>query len=60
MHFHRVFRDPLEQSLLVIRVASWLAPSVQRAAWRREWEAEVWHASMFIRERGYSPAQARA
>lgn len=29
---------------LFLRAASWLLPREQRAEWRREWEAELWHA----------------
>lgn len=37
--------------LLLIRAASLLVPPVWRSEWRREWEAEIWHASLDLRER---------
>lgn len=40
---------------LFLRAASWLLPREQRAEWRREWEAELWHA----RRSGVSPRQWR-
>jgi len=37
--------------LLLIRAAGLLVPVLWRAEWRREWEAELWHASRALEQR---------
>ncbi len=51
---------PLQESLIVIRLASLLVPAPQRSAWRKEWEGEMWHASLLYEERGYSRSAVRS
>lgn len=57
---HLPLPSPLQESLFIIRLASVLVPGSQRSAWRREWEGEMWHASMLLKERGFSPSVARS
>jgi hypothetical protein len=52
--------SPLQESLFLIRLASLLVPAQRRSAWRKEWEGEMWHASMLLEERGYSRSAARS
>ena len=58
--FHTFLPSPLQESLFLIRLASLLVPPVQRSAWRKEWEGEMWHASMLLEQRGYSQSAARS
>src|SRR5581483_12199303 len=52
--------DTLERSLLFVRIASLLVPACLRTEWRMEWEAELQHAFLRMRERGDSEAQAQS
>jgi hypothetical protein len=40
--------------LLLVRAASWLAPSAEREEWRREWESEIRNAARVLGCRGCS------
>jgi len=40
--------------LLLVRAASLLAPSAERAEWRREWESEIRNAARVLGRRGCS------
>jgi len=40
--------------LLLVRAASVLAPSLERAEWRREWESEIRNAARSLKRRGCS------
>jgi MacB-like periplasmic core domain len=52
--------NPFQHSLLSIRFASLLVPSLYRESWRNEWEAEIWHAWHSMRDRGESSAFIRS
>lgn len=46
------FALPLRESRLLIALASVLVPRANRAEWRAEWNAEMWHAWHLLLERG--------
>lgn len=50
----------MKPSLLLIRLASWLAPQPMREDWRREWESEIRHARRTMEQRGEAPGAIRA
>ncbi len=57
--FQRLKLNPLEQCLLLIRIASVLVPTYSRETWREEWESEAWRAFEKLRNRGDPPALVR-